>query len=77
MSRLAVASFVLALLLGPFVVPATLPMAYVARRQINRTGQGGAGLAKAALLISYAYLAVGLTALALLLYVNGTSTAIT
>jgi hypothetical protein len=70
MNRLAVTAFVLVLFFGPFVVLLTLPMAYIARHQINRSGQGGAGLAKAAVLIGYAYLAVGMTVLVLALYVD-------
>ena len=60
-NRLAGVSFVLALLLGPVVAPMTVPMAMVASRQISRSGQGGAGLATAALAISVIYLAFGLT----------------
>ena len=64
-NSLAVAAFVLAMVFGPFAVAVTLPMAYLARRQITQTGQGGAGLATAAVMISYVYLALGVTVLAL------------
>jgi hypothetical protein len=66
---LAVASFLLVLLLGPFVVPLTVPLSLFARSQISRTGQGGAGLVKAALALSCIYLAAGVVVLVLALVV--------
>ena len=63
MNRLAVAAFLLVLLFGPFGIPLTLPMSHIARYQIGRSGQGGAVLATAAVMLSYAYLAVGLVVL--------------
>jgi hypothetical protein len=69
MNPMAVAAFVLALVFGPFVIPITLPMAYVARRQISGSGQGGATLAKAAVLVNLVYLAVGAALLVLYVFV--------
>jgi hypothetical protein len=69
-NALAVVAFVLVLLFGPFVVALTIPMAFVARSQISRSGQSGAGLAKAALALSAIYLAVGAVVLILALVVR-------
>jgi hypothetical protein len=66
---LAVTAFVLVLLFGPFVAPLTLPMSYVADRRIGQSGESGAGLAKAATLISYGYLVLGVVVLVLYLFV--------
>jgi hypothetical protein len=62
---LAVSAFVLVLLLGPFVVPATIPMAVAARGRSRRSAGAGTGLANAALILSgiYAVLAVVLVTL--------------
>ena len=68
MNTLAVVSFVLVLLLGPFIVAVTLPMALIARVQINSRGQGGSGLVLATLALSVIYLAFGVVALLLMLY---------
>ncbi len=56
---LAVASFALAVLFGPFLVPATIPMALVARSQSKSLGESGTGLANAALIVSAVYAVVG------------------
>ena len=69
-NRLAAVSFILVLALGELVAPVTIPMALAAQHQINRSGQPGAGLAKAALLIGLAYLAIGLTVGVLYLYTH-------
>lgn len=69
-NRLAAVSFILVLALGELVAPVTIPMALAAQQQINRSGQPGAGLAKAALLIGLAYLAIGLTVGVLYLYTH-------
>jgi hypothetical protein len=65
-NSLAVASFVLTLLFGPFLVPATVPMALVARAQNKHSGEGGTALANAALVVSaiYALLGAGVVILA-------------
>lgn len=68
MNTLAVVSFVLVLLLGPFIVAITLPMALIARVQINSRGQGGSGLVLATLALSVIYLAFGVVVLLLMLY---------
>lgn len=67
LNRLAAVSFLLVVFLGPLVAWLTLPMAYLAQRQTGGNGQGGTGLAKAALVISCAYLALGLAVLFLYL----------
>jgi hypothetical protein len=68
MNMLAVVSFVLVLLLGPFIVPVSIPMALIARVQINRCDQSGSGLVLATLVLSVIYLAFGVVVLLLLLY---------
>lgn len=67
---LARIAFVLVFAFGSLTAPATLPMALAARRQIQRNGQPGAGLANAAALVSIAYLTLGLVVGALWFYVN-------
>lgn len=57
-NRIAILSFALALALGPLAVFVAAPTAYAAQRQCRRTGERGAGLAKAASFISVAYLAL-------------------
>jgi hypothetical protein len=69
MSPLAVCAFVLVLLLGPFVVPATIPMAAAARGQSRRSAGGGLGLANAALILSGIYAVLGVVVLILLFVV--------
>lgn len=66
---LAVASFALAVLFGPFLVPATIPMALVARSQSKSLGESGTGLASAALIVSAIYGVVGAVVLILYLVV--------
>lgn len=68
MNALAVVSFVLVLLLGPFIAAVTVPMALVARMQINRRDQSGSGLVLATLALSVIYLAFGVVVLLLTLY---------
>jgi hypothetical protein len=68
-NRLAVTSFAVALFFGWFAAPVTMPLAYVARNQIRRSGQGGAALAKAALVISFIYLTLAITVFILWSYV--------
>ncbi|RDH76834.1 hypothetical protein DVS77_18485 [Mycolicibacterium moriokaense] len=58
-NRLAVASFVLTLLFGPFMVPATVPMALAARAQNKHSGEGGTAMANAALIVSAVYALLG------------------
>ncbi|MGE0214232.1 hypothetical protein [Mycolicibacterium sp.] len=58
-NRIAVIAFVTVLVFGPLAVPFALPLAVLARRQIGRTGHGGAGLATAALCIGAGYLVLG------------------
>ena len=58
-NQFAVIGFVLILILGPFAVPVGVPIALVGQRQIARTGQSGAGLARAALYIGAVYGVIG------------------
>jgi hypothetical protein len=64
-NALATASLVLVVLLGAFLSPITLIMAYAARAQIKRTGERGADVALAALVVSWVFLVVGLVVVAL------------
>ncbi len=66
---LAIASFALAVLFGPFLVPATIPMALVARSQSKYSGECGTGLANAALIVSAIYAVLGVVVLILTLVV--------
>ncbi|KUI25569.1 hypothetical protein AU196_22390 [Mycobacterium sp. IS-1742] len=68
LNRLAVATFVTALVFGLAAALITLPLSYVAHRQIETSGQGGAGLARAAMVISGLYLVIGLVVVGLYLY---------
>jgi hypothetical protein len=57
---LAIWSFVLALALGAIGALAAIPMAYAARRQVRNSngGQKGAGLALAAIIIGFVWIAL-------------------
>ena len=70
MNKLAVLSFALVVVLGPFAVPVAAPIAMSARRQSLSLGQAGAGLAKSALFISGAYLALTVVVIALRLFLG-------
>jgi hypothetical protein len=82
-NSLAIASLVCGLgqlLLYPLVTIPAIVLGHVARRQIQRTGEAGSGMALAGLLLGWAGLAIGLLALAgILLFVvavtHGTATA--
>lgn len=69
-NKLALASFILVVTLGPMAAPVGLPLALAAQRQSARSGQRGAGLAKAAVFIGLAYVALAATVLALHLLVG-------
>ncbi len=75
LNGLALLSFVSVLLLGPLVVVASIPLALIARTQIARRGQSGAGLVIAALALSVIYLAFGVLVLLLLLYAQSSTEA--
>jgi hypothetical protein len=62
---LAVAAFGLIVLFGPFAIPLSLPLAYVARAQLTSSSQGGGGLAKAAIALNFVYVAVAATVVVL------------
>jgi hypothetical protein len=66
---LAAASFVLTLLFGPFLVPATVPMALVARAQNKHSGEGGTALASAALVVSAIYALLGAVVVILVAFI--------
>lgn len=68
---LAVVSFVLTLLWGPFLVLATIPMALRARTQIAQRHQSGGGLALSALVLGVIYLLLGMVVVALALCTQG------
>jgi hypothetical protein len=51
-------SCVLAIALGPLAIPAAIPTALAAQRRCAATGERGVGLAKAAVFVSLAYLAL-------------------
>jgi hypothetical protein len=63
---LARISMALVVVLGAFLSPVTLVMAFIARSQIKRSGQGGADIAIAALVVSAFLLGVGVLSVALL-----------
>ncbi len=63
-NALATVSLVLVVLVGGFLSPITLIMAHVARAQIKRTGERGADIALAALVVSYVFLFIGVVAIA-------------
>lgn len=69
LNKLAVGTFVAALFLGLVVAPFTLPLALVAQRQIQDSGESGAGLARAAVIISGVYLIFGVVVLGLYFYI--------
>lgn len=69
LNRLASGTFVAALFLGIVVAPLTLLLAFVAQRQIARSGEGGAALARAAAIISGVYLFLLAVVLGLYLYI--------
>ncbi|OBF48765.1 DUF4190 domain-containing protein [Mycolicibacterium monacense] len=68
LNRLAVATFVTTLVFGLATALFTLPLSYVAHRQIETSGQGGSGLARAAMVISGVYVVVGAVVVGLYLY---------
>ena len=63
---MAVTAFILAFV----ATPVAIPFGHIARSQIRRTGEQGAGLALAALIIGYAWIAilVGLGLVGLVVY---------
>ena len=65
-NALAKVSLALVVLFGAFISPVTLVMAFLARAQIKRTGQRGADVALAALVVSVVFLGIGVLSVALL-----------
>jgi len=70
LNKLAVVTFVATLLLGLVVAPLTLPLSYLADRQIQASGQSGAGLARASMIISSVYLMIGAVVIGLYIYLR-------
>ncbi|KUI39021.1 DUF4190 domain-containing protein [Mycobacterium sp. GA-2829] len=68
LNRLAVATFVTTLVFGLVAALFTLPLSYVAHRQIEASGESGSGLARAAMVISGLYLLIGFVVVGLYLY---------
>lgn len=68
LNRLAVATFVMTLVFGLPAALFTLPLSYVAHRQIETSGQSGSGLARAAMVISGVYVVIGVVVAGLYLY---------
>lgn len=73
LNRLAAVTLGAALFLGLVVAPLTLPLSYLAQRQIRASGHAGSNVARAAMLISAAYLFVGVVVVGLYLYLTGLS----
>jgi uncharacterized membrane protein YidH (DUF202 family) len=67
-NKLAKVSLALVVLFGAFISPVTLVMAYIARAQIKKSGQRGADLAFATLVVSYVFLGIAVLSVALLRY---------
>ncbi len=65
-NKLAKVSMALVVILGALISPITLIMAFIARAQIKRSGQGGADVAIAALVVSGFFLGIGVLSVALL-----------
>lgn len=63
---LAKISLVLVVVFGAFISPVTIVMAFIARAQIKRTGQRGADVAFAALVVSFVFLGIGVLSAAVL-----------
>ncbi len=68
LNRLAVATFVTTLVFGLPAALFTLPLSYIAHRQIETSGQSGSGLARAAMVISGVYVVIGVVVVGLYLY---------
>lgn len=64
-NKLALASFILAVALGPVGALAAIPMALAANKHCATSGQRGAGLAKASVFIGLAYLVLAAAVLML------------
>lgn len=75
LNRLAVATFGITLVFGLAVALFTLPLSYLACRQIETTGQSGSGLARAAMAISGVYLVIGMVVIGLYFYLPHAGTA--
>jgi hypothetical protein len=58
----------LVVLVGAVVSPITLITGSIARSQIKRTGQSGADLALAAMVVSFVFLGIGVLSFALVRY---------
>jgi hypothetical protein len=65
-NKLARISMALVVLLGAVISPVTLVMSVIARSQTKRSGQDGADIAIAALVVSVFFLGIGVLSVALL-----------
>jgi hypothetical protein len=63
---LAKISLALVVIFGAFISPVTIVMAFMARSQIKRTGQRGADVVLATLVVSAFFLGIGVLSVALL-----------
>jgi hypothetical protein len=75
-NRLAIWSLILVIALGALGALAGIPMAFVARRQVRQSQgtQRGAGLALAALIVGFSFIALFVLLITLAVTVNGSST---
>jgi|KBSSwiStaDraftv2_1062776.scaffolds.fasta_scaffold00809_12 hypothetical protein len=67
-NTLAKVSVALVVLFGAVISPITLITGFIARSQIKRTGQGGADLALAAMVVSFVFLGIAVLSYALVRY---------
>lgn len=65
-NKLARLSMALVVILGALISPVTLVMAFIARTQIKRTGQGSADVAIAAIVVSVFFIGIAALSFAVL-----------
>ena len=70
-NKLAVSTFVATVVMGLLVAPFTFPLSYLAYRQTRSSGQPGAALARASMIISGVYLVLGIVVITLYLFPPG------
>ncbi|WP_328354386.1 hypothetical protein OG976_23475 [Mycobacterium sp. NBC_00419] len=70
-------AFALSVAFGSVLFWLTIPMAALAGSRIRKSQQGGAGLARAALVISCIYVALAIVVVALAAYLSSSSAAVT
>ncbi len=69
-NRLAMVTFAVSVVFGCVLFWLTIPMAVLAGSRIRRSQQGGAGLARAALVISCIYIALVIVVVTLAVYLS-------